>query len=148
LRRRRWWTKEDCARADLEACVDWVHAAAGLLAVAAGLRAIDSGATFGVYLASLIDWIAFVAGAVAVDWNTLDGGTRVLFIALLALGLYMIFRGARAGRRLADLPGAPSLGFVDDVGWARASRRAGRRPLTPRNLRTRAQARRLSAGAC
>lgn len=94
-----------------------LHAAAGLVAVGAGLRTIGTGSGFGFYLGSLVACIAFVAGAVALDWGGLDGGTRVLFAALLALGCYMIFRGARAGRRLAADTGTRSIGYVDDVGF-------------------------------
>ena len=94
-----------------------LHAAAGLVAVGAGLRTIGTGSGFGFYFGSLAACIAFVAGAVAVDWGGLDGGTRVLFAALLALGCYMIFRGARAGRRLAAGTGARSIAYIDDVGF-------------------------------
>ena len=53
----------------------------------------------------------------ALDWGGLGGGTRVLFAALLALGCYMIFRGARAGRRLAADTGTRSIAYIDDVGF-------------------------------
>jgi hypothetical protein len=94
-----------------------LHAAAGLVAVAAGVRLLGTGSGFGLYFGSLVACIAFVAGAVALDWGGLDAGTRVLFAGLLALGCYMIFRGARAGRRVATETGTRSIPYVDDVGF-------------------------------
>jgi hypothetical protein len=94
-----------------------IHAAAGLMAVGAGFRVIATGDWFRLYFGSLVACIAFVVGAVALDWDELDGGTRVLFVALFALGGYMILRGARAGRRLTADTVTPSVEYVDDVGF-------------------------------
>ena len=39
-----------------------------------------------------------LAGAIATDWAGLGGGTRALYLALLALGCYLIWCGVRAFR--------------------------------------------------
>jgi uncharacterized membrane protein len=93
-----------------------IHAAAGLVALWAGWQAITRGAAVALYFWSLAACIAFVAAAVAVDWDALSGGTRALFLALLALGAYMVFRAASARRRLAS-EGRPSSRDLDDVGF-------------------------------
>ena len=94
-----------------------LHAAAGVVAVGAGLRLLGTGSGFGLYFGSLLACIAFVAGAVALDWGGLDAGTRVLYAGLLALGCYMIFRAGRAGTRVAAGTGTRSIAYVDDVGF-------------------------------
>lgn len=93
-----------------------IHAAAGLVALGAGWLAITRGAAVALYFWSLAACITFVAAAVAVDWDGLSGGTRALFLALLALGAYMVFRGASARRRLAS-ERSPSSRDLDDVGF-------------------------------
>jgi hypothetical protein len=93
-----------------------IHAAAGLVALGAGWQVITRGAAVALYFWSLAACIALVAAAVAVDLDGLSGGTRTLFLALLALGAYMVFRGASARRRLGS-EGSPSSRDLDDVGF-------------------------------
>jgi hypothetical protein len=93
-----------------------IHAAAGLVALGAGWQVITRGAAVALYFWSLAACIAFVAAAVAVDWGGLSGGTRALFLAVLALGAYMVFRGASARRRMAS-EGSPASRDLDDVGF-------------------------------
>lgn len=40
-------------------------------------------------------WL-FLMAAVVYDWRAISAGTRWLYIGLLGLGLYMLWRGARA----------------------------------------------------
>jgi hypothetical protein len=89
----------------------------GVVVFAAGWRTITDGGAHSLYLWSLIACIGFVAAAVAVDWGGLGSGSRVLFVALLILGCYMIARGARARRELVAGPGRAPSRYMDDVGF-------------------------------
>lgn len=98
------------------------HAASGIAAFASGclaLRRPPRGVppTFRVYLGALWLMALFLLPAVAIDWVTLAIVGRLLYAALAALALYMMWRGWRAFQDLrhrdADWIGA----YIDDVGF-------------------------------
>jgi hypothetical protein len=93
-----------------------LHTIAGVLAVAGGALTIRRGSYFGLYIWSLVSCIVFVALAVALDWSGLGAGSRILFVGLLVLGAYMVWRGERA-RRLLPRGGRPPEQYIDDVGF-------------------------------
>jgi hypothetical protein len=64
---------------------------------------------------SLFACIALLVPAVAADWGDLDTATRIAFPALVALGIYMVFRAARARRRLRADHGVSSDAYFEDV---------------------------------
>lgn len=94
-----------------------IHAGAGLVALFAGAAALRRRAAFAWYFWSLVACIGFLAAVVAYDWSTLDGSTRALFAALVALGVVMLGRGAHARVLLDAAPGPPSARFAQHVGF-------------------------------
>jgi hypothetical protein len=86
-----------------------LHAAAALVCFAAGvlslgLRTATSG-RLRLYFWSLVAMLVFMAAAIAVHWADLDLTTRLIFLGLGALGIYMAWRGGRARTRLAGKTG-------------------------------------------
>lgn len=94
-----------------------LHAAAGVIAFAAGCLALRWRGYLTVYFWSLVAMVGLLAVAVAVDWPGLSTATRVLFAALLGLAGYMIWRAVQA-RRLqpAAGPGQQARAF-DHIGF-------------------------------
>lgn len=70
-----------------------LHAAAGTTALLAGVVAIWKPRLLPLYLIALVACILLLAGAIADDWEGLGTTTRVLYLALLLLGGYMIWCG-------------------------------------------------------
>lgn len=93
-----------------------IHAAAGVLSFACGVTAIRRGTLFPVHLWSLVATIVFLALPVALGWNQLDSVSRILFVALLALGGFMIWRAVMAGRQL-PFDAAPTAAYVRHVSF-------------------------------
>jgi hypothetical protein len=108
----RWWHSSDV----LYAAVIVLHAAAGLIALLVGALAAVRGSRFGLYFWSLVACIGLLIPAVALDWEDLDTATRIIFPALIVLGLYMIWRAMRA-RRLLAADGASSDVYFEDVAF-------------------------------
>jgi hypothetical protein len=75
-----------------------LHAATGVVALAAGAVALRSGRLFDVYLASLAGMTLFLVLAVIAEWATIEGGARVLFSAFAGLAGFMIWRVVQARR--------------------------------------------------
>ncbi len=75
-----------------------VHAAAGLIAFGAGCVAIRRGGLFWTYLWSLVAMELFLVLAIAAEWTLIDAFTRLLFGALAALGLIMVWQADQARR--------------------------------------------------
>jgi uncharacterized membrane protein YfcA len=97
------------------------HAAAGVASFVAGAFALPQTRhgnwPYPVYLAGLIGLVAFMVGAVAVDWPSLDGASRGIYLGLIALGGYMLWRGGHAGVRLRDHPDGWRRHYLDDLGF-------------------------------
>jgi hypothetical protein len=98
-----------------------LHAAAALVCFTAGvfclgLRSATSG-RFRLYFWSLLAMLLFLAAAIAVDWGGLDTTTRVIFLGLGVLGLYMAWRAAQAGTRLHRQDPHWQPRYLDDIGF-------------------------------
>jgi len=93
-----------------------LHAAAGIVAVAAGGAALRQRPGFSVYLWSLVACIGLLAFAIAVEWSSLDTTSRVLFAAFTALGAVMVAR-AIAAHRLLTAGRARSPRYLDHIGF-------------------------------
>lgn len=93
-----------------------LHATGGSVALVAGVAALRRGTLYAVHLWSLVATILFLALAVGAEWSTLDGVGRVLFVALSALGVFMI---ARAVLAWPDRPvgTSPSARYVWHLGF-------------------------------
>lgn len=95
-----------------------LHAVAGLTALAAGCAAITLPALLPAHFWSLVAQVVFVGVALGIDWSGLGLAPRVLFAALVALGCYMVWHGARA-RELAprNRDERPSGRYLDHLGF-------------------------------
>ncbi len=94
-----------------------LHAAAGVIAFVAGLRALPAGRSVPVYRWSMIAMLAFLLSAIAVTATSLDGGTLLIFGGLFALALVMVGRSERAARMLPEGTTGASAGYVQHVGF-------------------------------
>jgi hypothetical protein len=98
-----------------------LHAAAGVVCFVAGVLSLglsnERSWRFQVYAASLLALVVLMVAAVAADWHTLDGTSRWVFLALIVLGLYMVFRAARAGTRLRRRTEGWRRRYLDDLGF-------------------------------
>lgn len=106
-----------------------LHAAAGVVAFAAGLFCLPLRVAgswrFRIYSGSLVAMLVFVLGAIAVTWADLSMASRLVFTGLTALGLYMLWRAARARARLERRDQGWRPGYLDDVGFTLISLFAG-----------------------
>src|SRR5690348_6458473 len=87
------------------------HAASGVIAFVAGCVALRRRPAAAIYLWSLIALVGFVVAAIAVDWSSLEAASRIVFLGLIALGVFMVWRAIRASR----LP--VSAAYIDHVGF-------------------------------
>jgi hypothetical protein len=94
-----------------------VHAAAGLVALVAGGLALQRRRPFGLYFWSLAACLGALAAVVAVDRGGPDTSSRVLSIAFLALGGFMLWRAVQARRLLAHAPDERSPRYLDHLGF-------------------------------
>ncbi len=98
-----------------------LHAGAALVCFAAGVLSLglrtSTSWRFGLYFWSLLAMLLLMAGAIAVHWADLDPTTRLIFLGLGALGLYMIWRAAHAGTRLRRQDQNWQPGYIDDIGF-------------------------------
>ena len=72
---------------------------------------------FRFYLGSLWSMILFLIAVVATDWSALDSTKRVLFVALVALAVYMGWRGWHALLDLGRDDAHERNHYVDDIGF-------------------------------
>jgi len=93
-----------------------LHAASGAVALLAGLFAHRGRALFAGFLWALVASIALLAAAVVEEWGRLDAASRVLFVAFVVLGAYMIGRVVRA-RPIQPAGDRPSAAYVSHVGF-------------------------------
>lgn len=98
-----------------------LHALAGVVCFGAGALSLRVSAAqswrFQVFVVSLAAMWLFLLGAVAVDWSGISAGTRWLYAGLLGLGLYMLWRGARARARLRTQGDGWRPRYIDDLGF-------------------------------
>jgi hypothetical protein len=93
------------------------HAVTGALALLAGSVALRRGTLFGTYLWSLVGMEVFLVLAIAVEWTELPAGTRLLFSALAALGVVMLWSAAQARPIRPSRTVLPSARYVERVGF-------------------------------
>jgi hypothetical protein len=94
-----------------------LHAAFGVISFAAGLVAIRSGNLFPVYLWSLVGTIVFLVLPVGAEWNQLEQALRLLFVAFIVLGGFMLWRAAMAARIRPAGPSERTAPYVAHVGF-------------------------------
>jgi hypothetical protein len=101
-----------------------LHATAGVVAFAAGSFALfppraEQRATqlFWVYLVSLGLLVVFLVGAMAAHWQELGTTERVIFSALLVLGLYMVRRALMAQGLLRRRGEAWRVPYMEHIGF-------------------------------
>jgi len=105
----------------LHATLIALHAAAGLIAVVAGGLAIRRRRPFKLYFYSLEICLSALVAVIAVDWRSLDMTSRVLFLALVALGALMLWRAVQARRLLPGPRTEPSPRYLDHLGFTLVS---------------------------
>ncbi len=93
------------------------HAAAGMLALAAGWLTIRRDRAVPVYLVALVAMVAFLVVALAVDWASRGPAARATFAALTALALYVLWRAVQAVRARRAGGGPQSARFLDHLGF-------------------------------
>lgn len=97
------------------------HALAGVVCFVAGAVALrataPASAWFRAYLVALVGLVLFLLAVVVLDWTRLDETRRIVFTALFALGLYMLWRGVRASARLHGRADGWRPRYVDDIGF-------------------------------
>lgn len=94
-----------------------LHALAGVAAFTAGCVAVRRRTWFDAYLWSLVLLVAFLAADVSAAWPELGLGIRILFVAFLGLGAYMVWRAVRARALLASGEGPRSARYLGHVGF-------------------------------
>lgn len=94
-----------------------LHAVAGGTALVAGCIAIQHGAYFGTYLWSMTAMELFLLAAIAAEWTRNELSVRTLFIALAALGAFMVWRAVAARKVLPSGSAPPPASYVDHVGF-------------------------------
>lgn len=92
------------------------HAVTGGVALLAGCVTLVRRGWFRTYLFSLAGMEAFLLIAIGLDWGAIGSGTRVVFIALAALGAGMLAK-AELARRCRPTTGPPSSRHVQHVGF-------------------------------
>ena len=99
------------------------HAASGVAAFILGSLALrprlQRGVplTFPFYLGTLWLMVLFLLAVVAADWSTLASKSRVLFVTLLLLAVYMGGRGWHAWQDLRRRGAHWQEHYVDDIGF-------------------------------
>lgn len=89
-----------------------LHAAAGVVAFAAGLRALPHGRLLGTFRWSMVAMAVFLVAAIATELAVTPPGALAVFGALVALAGVMVWRSEAAAR--AD---RPSRAYIDHVGF-------------------------------
>lgn len=93
-----------------------VHAAAGTLALAAGVAVVGWRRGFDAYFWSLMVMAASLVGAVAAGWANEQPATNLVFSGLIVLAAFMVLRAVQARGMWRTAPRRPSARFLDAVG--------------------------------
>ena len=94
-----------------------VHAAAAVVAFAAGALSLRSGHYLRTYRTAIAVMAAALLPAVLVDWATTDVVARIVFSGLLGLAAAMVLRAELAGRRSPATTGGPTATYLHHVGF-------------------------------
>lgn len=99
-----------------------VHASAGIGGLITGVAALTPPAliddrlwTRRIYLTCVAVLLASMVVLVTIDWDDLDPGGRIAFVALIGLGVTMLYRLARAHREAAQQGGRWRERYVEHV---------------------------------
>lgn len=100
-----------------------LHAVAGLGAFACGVLAIDPRRrpaypwALPALVGLLVAMTVFVVGAMAAHWSSLDSSAQAVFVGLVVLAAYMVWRAVHALRRAEPPSPADAVASIDDVGF-------------------------------
>ncbi len=100
-----------------------LHAASATLAFFAGCLLIFSPAytsnqrLFNVYEWALISMVVLLAGAIFVYWTQYSNVERIIFPALFALSIYMLYRAWSANRLLASAQIGWEIAYIEHIGF-------------------------------
>jgi hypothetical protein len=94
-----------------------IHAVLGGVAFVSGVIAIRRGAMFTIYWWSLLGTMVSLAAAMAVAWSGWTMPERIIFSALMALGVYMLLRGLQASRVLPARTNGVTARYLDHMGF-------------------------------
>lgn len=100
-----------------------LHGAAGVIAFFAGgvlifsRRYATDRRLFGLYWWSLIGLTTFLAGAMVAYWAHYTPASRVTFVGLFVLSLYMLYRAHRARGLLRSLPEGWQGPYIEHIGF-------------------------------
>lgn len=101
----------------------YLHAAAGVISFIAGVILITlnrqpaSPVLFGVYFGFLAGLVAFLSGAMLVNWSEYTLIERVLFAGLFILSLFMLYRAQKASRMLKTRPNGWEEVYIEHIGF-------------------------------
>ena len=94
-----------------------VHAAAGALALVAGVLTLPRGRFFATYLGSMTVMELSLVLAVAAGWSADPPAARTAFVGLIVLGAVMCARAGLARRERGTATSGPSRRCVQHVGF-------------------------------
>lgn len=100
-----------------------LHAAAGVVAFAAGLRALPHGRLLGTFRWSMVAMAVFLVAAIATELAVTPPGALAVFGALVALAGVMVWRSESAGAPTdraaptSTTSGSASSGCSTPSGW-------------------------------
>ncbi len=102
-----------------------IHAASGVAAFALGCLALRPRIqgiqgvppTLRWYIGTLWLMVLLLLMVIAIDWSTLDPGTRILYVALSVLALYTGWRGWQAVQNLRGRVAGWKGPYVDNLGF-------------------------------
>jgi hypothetical protein len=97
------------------------HALAGAVSFVAGVLSLSLTTTrswrFQTYLVTLVAMAALMVAAVAWDWPELDSTTRVVYLGLVGLALFMLLRALNASARLRNRDRNWRSRYIDGIGF-------------------------------
>jgi uncharacterized protein (DUF2267 family) len=100
-----------------------LHALSGVIAFIAGWVTIvqlskkPAATLLWLFLSGLVGLVVFMFGAILVDWSQLGNMQRFIYLGLLLLGLYMLFRAYQAFTVQKKLLEGWKSSYVDHVGF-------------------------------
>jgi len=100
-----------------------LHAASATVSFVAGcllvfsLRHASNQRWFALYWWTLVGLVVFLAGAMLVYWTEYSEIERLVFLGLLALGMYMLYRARSASRLLQVQPNDWKHTYIEHIGF-------------------------------
>jgi hypothetical protein len=81
------------------------------------LRQTSNQRLFSLYLWSLVGMLILLIGAMLVYWNSYSDTERIVFLILLGLGMFMLYRAQNASRLLKARENDWKLGYIEHIGF-------------------------------